>query len=423
MDQDRMRDVEALVVRVVRRVGRLVETGDPTRPFRLLDPAGVEVAPVSLFLRDMLASGRSVTSLRSYGNALLRWFRFLWAVEVAWERAGRQEAADFMLWLCTVPKPARRRRPNAPAPGSINPITGKAYPGQTYAVRTVRHNRAAVRAFYQFHVETTGLPLCNPFPPARSAGRSPYAHHNPMQPFMPHRRAAYQPRLPRQHPRSIPDRLFDELFAAMGCNRDRAILAFYVSTGARASELLGATRGGVNVGDQLIAVERKGTRALQWLPASADAFVWLRLYQQDLDRLQGQTPSGPGGLAGPLWWTLRRPSRPLTYDAFRAVLRRANQQLGTNWSLHDLRHTAAYRMARDPHMSLTDVQWVLGHAQLTTTQVYLEPREEEVIQRIRQHHAQQKAGATASGAPASRPGPAEGYRPEVWEALFGRLPQ
>jgi integrase len=35
--------------------------------------------------------------------------------------------------------------------------------------------------------------------------------------------------------------------------------------------------------------------------------------------------------------------------------------LAANWTLHDLRHTAAYRMARDPQMRLTDVQWVLGH--------------------------------------------------------------
>lgn len=46
---------------------------------------------------------------------------------------------------------------------------------------------------------------------------------------------------------------------------------------------------------------------------------------------------------------------------------RANTALGANWSLHDLRHTAAYRMARDPQMTLTDVQWVLGHAHLSTT--------------------------------------------------------
>jgi hypothetical protein len=46
---------------------------------------------------------------------------------------------------------------------------------------------------------------------------------------------------------------------------------------------------------------------------------------------------------------------------------------------HDLRHTAAYRMARDPLMPLTDVQWVLGHAHLSTTQRYLNPMTEDVI--------------------------------------------
>jgi integrase len=68
---------------------------------------------------------------------------------------------------------------------------------------------------------------------------------------------------------------------------------------------------------------------------------------------------------------LRRPFRALSYDAARAMFTRANAALGSNWSLHDLRHTAAYRMARDPQMPLTDVQWVLGHAHLSTTQRYL----------------------------------------------------
>jgi integrase len=53
------------------------------------------------------------------------------------------------------------------------------------------------------------------------------------------------------------------------------------------------------------------------------------------------------------------------------MFNRANDLLGANWTLHDLRHTASYRLARDPNMPLTDVQWVLGHAHLTTTQLYL----------------------------------------------------
>ncbi|MFG2530107.1 site-specific integrase [Streptomyces sp. NPDC048516] len=98
--------------------------------------------------------------------------------------------------------------------------------------------------------------------------------------------------------------------------------------------------------------------------------MWLRLYQEELRRLA--VPRGP---RLPLWWTLRRPWRPLTYHAARAMFVRVNEGLGANGSPHDLRHTAAYRMARDPELPLTDVQWVLGHRHITTTQVYLNPRE------------------------------------------------
>src|ERR1035441_7487850 len=76
------------------------------------------------------------------------------------------------------------------------------------------------------------------------------------------------------------------------------------------------------------------------------------------------------GRGEPLWWTLRRPFAPLAYDAARMTFTRVNRMLGANWTLHDLRHSAAKRMIRDPHLTLADVQWVLGHAHLTTTEIY-----------------------------------------------------
>jgi hypothetical protein len=88
---------------------------------------------------------------------------------------------------------------------------------------------------------------------------------------------------------------------------------------------------------------------VQQLPACADAFVLLRLYQCSLD------PAVPVGADDPLWWTSRGAPRPLTYHAARAMFTRANQALGANWSLHDLRHTAAYRMARDPQLSVAEL--------------------------------------------------------------------
>ncbi|MGH3518270.1 MAG: tyrosine-type recombinase/integrase [Haloechinothrix sp.] len=82
---------------------------------------------------------------------------------------------------------------------------------------------------------------------------------------------------------------------------------------------------------------------------------------------------------------------------------------GTAATLHALRHTAAYRMAQDPALPPTDVQFVLGHAQLTTTQIYLTPREEEVIRRVLTHHAEQVRQAGPGSRLARRPG--TGLRP------------
>jgi site-specific recombinase XerD len=230
-----------------------------------------------------------------------------------------------------------------------------------------------------------------------------------MEQFRQERTGLYRPRVPSRIPRSITDEEFNEIFATLPSHRDRALVAFYVSTGARASELLSATQGGVDPGRQLITVVRKGTREWQELPASTDAFVWLRLYQLQCEGLI------PKGRRQPLWWTSRTPLRPLTYHAVHRMFERAVERAGGTATLHALRHTAAYRMAQDPALPLTDVQFVLGHALLSTTQIYLTPRKEEVIRRILAHHAEQ----TRHAAQRAVPPPAPGYRPETLEVLFG----
>jgi len=209
----------------------------------------------------------------------------------------------------------------------------------------------------------------------------------------------------------VPDAEFNEIFARLPSHRDRALVAFYVSTGARASELLSVTQGGVDPGRQLITVVRKGTGASQQLPASTDAFVWLRLYQLERD---GAIPTGR---REPLWWTLRSPARPLTYHAAHRMFERVNVRAGTAATLHSLRHTAAYRMAEDPALPLTDVQLVLGHAHLTTTQLYLTPRKEDVIRRVLAHHAEQTRRVAERVTPPTAPG----YLPETLEVLFGTV--
>lgn len=126
----------------------------------------------------------------------------------------------------------------------------------------------------------------------------------------------------------------------------------------------------------------------------------------------------PKGKRQPLWWTSRQPLRPLTYHAAHRMFERAGQAAGSTATLHALRHTAAYRMAEDPDLPLTDVQFVLGHALLSTTQIYLTPRKQDVIRRILDHHAQQIRQAAERSAPP----PAPGYRQETLDVLFGMGP-
>ena len=412
-----------LITLMVDGVGAVVATDVIWEPYRLVDPGGEVVGAVSEFLHELQASGRASATQRSYALDLLRWFRFLWAVDVPWAHATRAEARDFCRWLALVDKP-RRAGAAKQAGGTANPVTGKRSPGGKYAPSTLAHSETVLRAFYAFHLEAGTGPIINPFPLVRErAGGRAHAHHNPMEPFGKERSGRYRPRLAQRVPRRIPDDRFNQLFAQLRSDRDRALVAFWVSTGARAAELLGARGGDVDPGQQLVTVVRKGSRAIQALPACADAFVWLRLYQCSLGA------SVPAGADDPLWWTSRGTPRPLTYHAARAMFTRANQMLGANWSLHDLRHTAAYRMARDPLLPLCDVQWVLGHAHLSTTQLYLTPAPSEVITEVLAHH-QRRATADAAAAgpspgspspgPEAAPRSGSGYRAESLATLFSK---
>ncbi|WP_308307682.1 tyrosine-type recombinase/integrase [Streptomyces sp. ISL-10] len=401
--------------------GWLAQTGDPWEPYQLLDSAGDVVEPVAAYFAELQAGHSSGLTIRSYGMDLLRWFRFIWALGVEWDRADRSDARDFARWMLLAEKPVRthwRRRGEGrpasasmagPAPSSPNSVTGKPAPGPKYAATTRAHCETVLRSFYDFHLDQGTGPVINPFPLDRSrrAGRA-NAHHNPMEPFKSERQGRYRPSVPKRIPRRIPDDRFNELFAGLRHNRDRALLAFWVSTGARAEELLTSRQSGADPGQQVIEVTRKGTGEIQLLPASPDAFMWLRLYQEEC--LRGGVPRGRHL---PLWWTLRRPWRRLNYHAARAMFVRANEVLGANWSLHDLRHTAAYRMARDPQLPLTDVQWVLGHRQISTTQLYLNPDTAEVTEHVLAYHARRSQQREAA------PLPRQGYNATSLAVLFG----
>ena len=174
-DGEVQRDLGSLVVP---SAGSLVATGDRWEPYRLVDGDGAAVEAVALFFRDLQAAGRSPATVRSYGLDLLRWFRFLWAIGVSWERATRAEARDFSRWLLVAGKPIRShwRSTDAAAPTAS---------GVPYAASVRAHSETVLRCFYDFHLAAASGPvLINPFPLVRTRrkGRA-NAHHSPMEQF------------------------------------------------------------------------------------------------------------------------------------------------------------------------------------------------------------------------------------------------
>ena len=414
MFDDVVRDIASTEVP---RWGRVVAAGGVV-PWLVVGPGGDPVEPVCRFLADFVARDNRPGSVRSYAYGLLRWWRWLRAVGVEWDKATPAEVRDLVLWLRQAPKPRRSARTaSAATAGGINPVTRKRHLGDAYEPRTIRHSNAVIRSFYEFWIEDAGGgPLINPVQLDRRGARGgrPNAHHNPLEPFRPEGKIRYNPKIPRRRPREMPEERWRDLFAGLRSNRDRAVLALAVSNGARAGELLGIRAADVDWGNQLVRVYRKGTGAAQCLPASPEALTWLRLYVADLG-----VPLEPGDL---VWQTLRRRDRgdglkrqPMNYEALRAVFRRVNALLGANWSMHDLRHTAALRMARDDALSPRDVQVILGHAHLSTTaDVYLVEDEAKVIGRVARHLAQREAREQAPA-----PGAAQGYEPGDLAVLLG----
>ncbi|MFE2638387.1 tyrosine-type recombinase/integrase [Streptomyces scopuliridis] len=140
--------------------------------------------------------------------------------------------------------------------------------------------------------------------PESRARRAALAHRSPTETRVVHRRARLRPKVPARQPRALPEGQWDELFAQMRCARDRALLSCYVSSGARASELLGVGPGDIDWTKGQLWVISKSTRARQPVPVSPEALAYLAAYLDEA----GLPPD-----VMPVWRTRRGDPRPLTY--------------------------------------------------------------------------------------------------------------
>ncbi|MEF2977666.1 tyrosine-type recombinase/integrase [Subtercola sp. YIM 133946] len=363
-------------------------------PFVVVDAAEHEIPEFSLYLTDLVLTDMSALTIRSYSNDLLRWWRLLQMLGTPWDVAGRAEVEVMVGWMRSAANPQRR----ADYTRSGNLRTGKRPLAAGYAPATINHALSVVSSFYSFHAQFGRGPVVNPVPES-TGRRAKLGHRSPMEPVPGYRRAVLRQKETVLMPRSIPDGMVDELLGALRTSRDRALVSLYLSTAARASELLGVHGSQVDWARQRLWVVSKGSRILEPVPASPEALRYLAAYFHEHG-----TPQ-PEEL---IWRTVHGQVRPLNYHAARRILQRANAMLGTDWSLHDVRHTTIARMVSDPNLTLPEVMSVTRHRQESSMSPYLRPRIDEVFEKVQEHFAAPTAVRTLT----------PGYNADDFSAVF-----
>src|SRR5260370_33543242 len=114
----------------------------------------------------------------------------------------------------------------------------------------VRDGNAVLRRFCDFWFALGAGPLVNPVVLDRE-GRRANEHHNPLVPFRAGGRIRYNPKVPQRTPRAMRGERWNELFAGLRSNRDRAILALGIGNGGRASGLLAGRGHELDWGERL----------------------------------------------------------------------------------------------------------------------------------------------------------------------------
>lgn len=160
--------------------------------------------------------------------------------------------------------------------------------------------------------------------------------------------------------------------------RNLAILELFYSTGMRLSELRGISRGDLDLVAQQVKVRGKG-RKERIIPVGDHAQLALRNYEAKRDELVRQTRARADRSA---FFLSTRGTR-MTARAIQLVVTKLLDLVepDAGLSTHSLRHSFATHLL-DAGADLRAVQELLGHASISTTQIYTHTS----VERLRQVH-------------------------------------
>ena len=145
--------------------------------------------------------------------------------------------------------------------------------------------------------------------------------------------------------------------------RDKAVLEVLYATGVRVSELIGLKIANIDLDLGLCTVWGKGSKE-RMVPLGGPALLALQRYLRDV---RPELYRGSGG--GHVF--LNRKGGPLSRTAIWSLVREAARAAGLTKKVspHTLRHTFATHLL-EGGADLVAVQELLGHADISTTQIY-----------------------------------------------------
>lgn len=176
------------------------------------------------------------------------------------------------------------------------------------------------------------------------------------------------PKVEKRAPQVLSDAEIARLMAAPASNhtakglRDRAILEVLSASGVRVSELTRLDVDDVDLSAATLRVRRAGRQRA--VPLAARACEALARYLE-----RGRPELAPRADAAALFTNAR--GERLTRQGLWLIIKEYVQQAGltTPVTSHSLRHSFAMRLLNEG-AQVTDVQHLLGHANLSTTQMY-----------------------------------------------------
>ncbi|MGE3531528.1 MAG: site-specific tyrosine recombinase XerD [Steroidobacteraceae bacterium] len=192
------------------------------------------------------------------------------------------------------------------------------------------------------------------------------------------------PKIGRALPKSLTEEEVDALLDApttrdaLG-NRDRAMLEVLYATGLRVSELVNLKINQVNLNQGVLRIVGKGDRE-RLIPLGEESVKWLAQFAQGA-RLEILLERQSEYL-----FPTRRGER-MTRQAFWHIIKRYALKAGINKDLspHTLRHAFATHLLNHG-ADLRVVQMLLGHSDLSTTQIYTHVARERMKELHAQHH-------------------------------------